>query len=131
MKIESRGISITGVPRVLSMIIDQTGVSIQFEGDSYVWNWTFAELREFHAAISEALKYDPESPVAPVKPEKTKWCKGDPEPEGVTEVIDCENDPWKRVGGLWKMSDDDTFPRKSWDRLLIEWGPVCLPEDEK
>lgn len=129
MKIESRGISITDVPRVQSIIIDQTGVSIQFEGVSYVWNWTFAELREFYTAIGEALKRDPESPVAPVKPEKTKWRKGDPEPEGVTEVIDRDGDLWKRVNGSWKMRNGGY---ENWDVLLKVWGPVRrLPGDKK
>lgn len=128
MKIESRGISITDVPRVRGMIIDQTGVSIQFEGVSYVWNWTFAELREFHEAIGEAFKYASESPAAPVKPEKTEWDAGDPEPEGVAEVIDCDNDLWERVRpGLWRMPQGGV--RKTWDLLLETWGPIRLPED--
>lgn len=131
MKIESRGISITGVPRVRSIIAESGAVSIEFEYSESIWTWTFPELREFHAAIGEALKHDPEAPVAPVKPEKTEWVQGDPEPEGVTEVIDCDDDLWRRVNGKWGMPNDRTCPGRRWDHLLEDWGPVRLPEDEK
>ncbi len=128
MKIENRGISITDVPRVRNIVVESDRVSIQFEHSESIWTWTLAELREFHAAISEALKYDPESPVAPVKPEKTEWHEGDPEPEGVTEVIDCDDDPWERVRpGLWRIPHNDIH--KTWDLLLETWGPIRLPED--
>lgn len=130
MNIESRGISITDVPRVRSIVVGSDTASIQFEYSESIWTWTFAELREFHEAIGEALKHAPT--VTPANPEKTEWFygEGDPEPEGVTAVIDGDGDRWDRsdIEG-WSLRSSENYRHVRWEHILREHGPLRLPED--
>lgn len=121
MKIEYGDMRITEVPYVAYIDVNNATCAIKFIGLSPIV-FTEYQLREFHAAISEAVKYmevpDVEKPTEP-----RSWRIGSPEPTGVTKVVDCDGDVWEAIGdGGWRLGADSLIHR--WGDLLRSYGPV-------
>lgn len=121
MKIEYGDMRITEVPYVAYIDVNNATCAIKFIGLSPIV-FTEYQLREFHAAISEAVKYMG-APVVEKPSEPRTWNDGDPEPDDIAAVIDCDDDVWKTIGdGDWRLGDG-TLTR-CWHELVRLYGPV-------
>lgn len=59
------------------------------------------------------------------------FSRGDPCPEYVTRVRDCQNDVWVRRGGgsgLWDSPETRPF---TWEHIAKKWGPLVVVDEAR
>lgn len=97
MKITKHGITITDVPGVESIVVENGAAEITFtDRVTSFYAFPLPMLKELRDALSAAIReLEGGSGVAPVRPDGP-WDRVEEIPDDVNRVLDCEGDFWRR-----------------------------------
>lgn len=101
MKIEQKVTAVAvGLPGNSEAWLDEERIHLNIAGGSY----DLRDAIEFRDALTELIELAGFG-AAKKAIEQTEWNAGDPEPDGVTKVIDCDGDEWHKRDTGWHFRD--------------------------